>query len=233
MSGKPVDPPASRFMSALVILQAVEKDLLPGVPEHPEIIWDPTAKLMNRIEAGETADGIFAIDNSISELAERGVVEPDSIVRLVQAEFGIAMAPGMDTPPLRDADDLVALLLSVPSLCYSGAGASGIYFESLIDRLGIGDAVRSKAMVIPAGLTATHTATGRATIAIQQMSELRAVEGVKIAGPFPPDCQQTTDFSAALFARADNRDGARKFIKLLSSERARASYVNRGLKLRF
>ncbi|WP_421949970.1 molybdate ABC transporter substrate-binding protein [Pelagibacterium sp.] len=233
MAAKTVGPAATRFMCALVILQAVKEDLLPGAEEHPEIIWDPTAKLMDRIEAGETADGIFAIDNSISKLAERGIVEPDSILPLVQAEFGIAIAPGMDTPPLRDADDLVALLLSVPNLCYSRAGASGIYFESLIDRLGIGDAVRSKAMVIPAGLTAEQAASGRAAIAIQQMSELRAVEGVTIAGPLPPDCQQTTDFSAALFSQADNRDGARKFIELLSSSRARSSYENRGLKLRF
>lgn len=232
MSGN-TGSPSTRFMCALVILQAVNEDFLGDEDQHPEIVWDPTAKLMARIEAGETADGIFAIDNAIFELADRGIVERPSIVPLVQAEFGIAIAPGMDMPLLRDADDLIALLLSVPNLCYSRAGASGIYFESLIDRLGIGNEVRSKALVIPAGLTAEQVSKGRAAIAIQQMSELRAVEGVTIAGPLPPDCQQTTDFSAALFSQARNPAGARDFIALLSSPAAQAAYEKRGLKRRF
>lgn len=232
MVGDTSNPP-TRFMCALVILQAVSEDLLRDMVGRPEIVWDPTTALVARINAGEAADGIFAIDNAIFELADRDIISRDSIFPLVQAEFGIAIAPELDIPPLCNADDLIRLLLSVPNLCYSRAGASGIYFESLIDRLGIGDAVRSKALIIPAGLTAEQVAKGRVALAVQQMSELRAVEGVTVAGPLPPDCQQTTDFSVALFTQAQNPDGAREFIDVLSSPQARVAYEKRGLKLRF
>jgi len=224
-----------RFMAALVILTAVKEDLLPGLEggPRPEMIWDPTAALMARIERGEKADGIFAIDAAMGKLVEAGLIDPASVVPVVQAEFGIAVSLDMQVPRLDNADDLVALLMSVPTICYSRAGASGIYFESLIDRLGIGDEVRSKSLVIPAGLTAEQVQNGRAVLAIQQMSELRAVPGVRIAGPLPPDCQQTTDFSAGIFTNAAQPRAARELIAALTSPKARAAYLARGLQARF
>lgn len=223
-----------RFMAALVILKAVEDDILPRLDgPRPDIVWDPTAALMQRIENGERADGIFAIDGSMQKLVTAGLIDPASVVPVVQAEFGIAVSMDMPAPPLNTASDLVALLLAVPTICYSRAGASGIYFETLIDRLGIGDAVRAKSLVIPAGLTAEQVRMGNAVLAIQQMSELRAVDGVRIAGPLPPDCQQTTDFSAGIFRGADAPGEASAFIAALTGDAARAAYIARGLKSRF
>lgn len=222
------------FMAALVILTAVEEDLLSDMGEpRPQMIWDPTAALMTRIERGEKADGIFAIDGAMNKLMEAGLVDPASVVPVVQAEFGVAVSLDMPAPRLDNADDLIGLLLSVPTICYSRAGASGIYFENLIDRLGIGNEVRAKSLVIPAGLTAEQVEKGRAVLAIQQMSELRAVAGVRIAGPLPPECQQVTDFSTGIFTDAAEPEAARLFIEVLTSPKAQAAYLARGLKVRF
>lgn len=224
----------TRFMCALIILKAAEDRLLPALGEAaPEILWEPTAALMKRIRAGERADGLFAIDGAIAELAAEGIVDPASVAPVAQAEFGVAVRPDLPPFPLEDAQDLIAALRAAPSICYSRAGASGIYFEALIDRLGIRDEVQAKSLVIPQGLTAAEVAAGRAALAIQQMSELRAVAGVRIAGPLPPDCQQTTDFSAAVFAEAADRAGAERFIAVLTGEEARRAYLDIGLKLRF
>src|SRR5690606_34969598 len=102
--------------------------------------------------------------------------------------------------------------------------------EKLIDRLGIGDRVRAKAIVIQAGLTAAKVANGEAALAVQQISELLAVPGADLVGPFPSDIQETTDFSTALFADAANGDDARRFIDLLYTPQARQAYLNIGLK---
>lgn len=224
----------TRFMCALIILKAAEDRLLPALgTAAPEIVWEPTVALMKRIAAGERADGLFAIDGAIDQLVTEGIVDPASVVPVAQAQFGIAVHPDLPPFPLENAEDLIGALRAAPSICYSRAGASGIYFETLIDRLGIGDEVRAKSIVIPQGLTAAEVAAGRAVLAIQQMSELRAVEGVRIAGPLPPDCQQTTDFSAAIFADAQDRAGAERFLAVLTSEEARQAYLDIGLKLRF
>ncbi|MGQ7791207.1 molybdate ABC transporter substrate-binding protein [Faunimonas sp. B44] len=226
--------PATRLMCALVVIDAVKQDLLPTFGRTaPDIVWDPTAALLKRVEAGETADGIFAIDYAIDELTAAGRLDPASRRPIVQAEFGLAAQPGAQFPRPQDAAELIALLLEVPSIAYSRAGASGIYFEKLIDRLGIGDRVRAKSLVIPAGLTGERVRSGDAVLAVQQMSELRAVEGIEMVGPLPDDCQQTTDFSAAVFADAADPQGAAAFIGLLTSPAAGRSFAGRGLKLRF
>lgn len=225
---------ATRFMCALVILDAVEQEVLPGLgTSAPEMVWDPTAALMRRIEGGETADGICAIDDAIDRLVAQGRLDPASVRPLVQAEVGIAVRRDMETPPPETGDDLRALLLGVPSIVYSRAGASGIYFETLIDRLGIGAEVRAKSLVIPAGLTGEKVRDGSAALAVQQMSELRAVDGIRIVGALPPGWQQNTDFSAAVFADAADRAGAEAFIAALTTPRARDAYLSRGLAVRF
>jgi molybdate transport system substrate-binding protein len=224
----------TRFMCALVIIDAVKQEVLPPLGDDaPEIVWDPTAALMKRIGAGERADGIFAIDASLDELEARGVIDGATRRPIAEAEFGIAVKPGMGISAPADGEALKALLLNVPSIAYSRSGASGIYFEKLIERLGIVSQVRAKSVVIPAGLTAEKVRDGEAVLAVQQMSELRAVEGIHIIGPFPADVQQTTNFSAAVFTDADNPSGARAFIEALSTPAARAAYLARGLKVRF
>jgi len=224
----------TRFMCALVILDAVEQHVLPGLgAQAPELIWDPTAALMKRIAAGETADGICAIEASVDQLVADGLVDPASVRPVVQAEFGIAISRDWPAPKLETGDDLKALLLEVPSICYSRAGASGIYFETLIDRLGIGDEVRAKSLVIPAGLTGEKVRDGETVLAIQQMSELLAVDGIRIVGALPRGWQQNTDFAAGVFTRAQNRAGAQAFIDALVSPAAREAYLARGLNVRF
>lgn len=224
----------TRFMCALVILNAVEEEIIPLMGARaPEMIWDPTAALTKRIEAGEPADGICAIEETVQILVAQRLIDPASVVPVVQAEFGIAVGLDMPAARLNDASDLIALLRAAPSVCYSRAGASGIYFESLIDRLGIGAEVRAKSTVIPAGLTGEKVRDGVAALAIQQMSELRAVPGIRIIGPLPPDCQQTTDFAAGIFTNAADPSGAADFIRALTSADAKAAYVARGLKIRF
>ena len=225
---------STRFMCALVIIGAVNDDILPGLGDAaPELIWEPTAVLMQRIAAGERADGIIAIDTAIDALVAQGLLDESTRRPVVEAEFGLAAQPGLNLATPQDADELRALLRDVPSIVYSRTGASGIYFEALIDRLGIGEEVRRKSLVIPAGLTGEKVRSGEATLAIQQMSELRAVEGIDIVGPLPPDCQQITSFSAAVFRDALNRSGAAAFIDALTSPTARSAYLARGLGVRF
>lgn len=224
----------TRFMAALVILKAVEDDLLPMLgSEAPEMIWDPTAALMARIEAGETADGIFAIDGSMDDLEERRLIDPASRRSVVEAAFGLAAVPGSGLKPPANAEELVALLRRVERPAISRAGASGIYFEKLIDRLGIGAEVREKALVIPAGLTGEKVRDGEADLAVQQLSELKAIDGIEILGPLPDDCQQVTRFDAAVFTNAADADGAHAFIDHLTSPVAARSFRARGLKLLF
>ncbi len=69
-------------------------------------------------------------------------------------------------------------------------------FAGLIERLGIAEAIRAKATIIPAGFTAEKLVSGEADLAIQQVSELMVVPGIDIAGPFPNEVQAAMRFAA-------------------------------------
>jgi molybdate transport system substrate-binding protein len=120
-------------------------------------------------------------------------------------------------------------MLGAKAVAYSKAGASGIYFAGLIERLGIADAVKAKGVMIPMGFTAEKIISGEADLAIQQISELMSVPGIDVAGPFPAEIQVASRFDAAIFGEAANVAGAQALLRVLTSAAAAKAYADGGL----
>lgn len=222
-----------KVMSALAVETAFTRSILPEFEKASglaiEMIWDPTTVLMKRIADGERADVVLLIDNSMDALVAEKIVEPESRVAVAQALVGVAAKAGAAHPDISTVEAFKTAMTSARAVAYSRGGASGIYFAELIQRLGIADAVNERAVTIPAGFTAEKVVSGEAELAIQQVSELMSVEGVEVVGPLPEGAQKPTDFSAAIFAGAENRDGARLFLEALTSEAASKAYREGGL----
>lgn len=191
--------------------------------------WVPTTLIMTKVAAGEQVDVLVLIKASMDELVEQGKVDPTTRVEVAHSRIGLAVPRGAAHPAIGSIEDFKAALLQARSIAYSRAGASGIHFEKVIDRLGIADVVRSRATVIPAGFTAEKLVTGEADLAVQQVSELMVVPGTEVVGKFPEKFQQVSSFSAAMMAGSPNRAAAEAFLAALSSEGARAAYVASGV----
>ncbi len=226
-SGQPVVA-----MCALAVMATVNEVVIPEFERagsNAKIIWDPTVALMNRIKAGQHADAILAIDWALDELAAKGRIIAESRRPIAQVFVGVGVRSGAAKPDISTAASLRRTLLEVPSLVYSEAGASGIIFEKLLDRLDIRAAIETKATIIPAGFTGELVASGDVALAIQQVSELMVVDGVDLVGPMPPELDATTDFSAAVFTDATDPAAAEEFVKLLVTPEARQSYEQTGM----
>lgn len=192
-----------RLMSTLALAGLLrEADLGAAV----QMDLAPTRTLEARIRDGERADAAILTAESIAALAAEGVLDGTTARALAHSRVGMAVAAGVPHPDIGDVDALRRTLLAVPSLCYSRAGASGIFFAGLIERLGIAAEVNAKAIVIPQGFTAEKLLTGEAAIAFQQVSELMEVAGVEIVGVLPEGAQTVAVFSGAAFSGAP--DGA-------------------------
>jgi molybdate transport system substrate-binding protein len=165
----------------------------------------PTRALEARIRAGERADAAVLTAEAVAALAAEGVLDGTTARPLAQSRVGLAVKAGAPHPDISSVAALRHLLLATPSLCYSRAGASGIFFADLIERLGIAEAVNAKAIVIPQGFTAEKLVSGEATIAFQQISELMEVPGIEVVGPLPEGAQTVAVFSGATFAGGDPR----------------------------
>jgi len=191
-----------RVMSTLAVA-VVLRGLTPRAPVAMDVEFDPTMRLLKRIEAGERADIAILTDAGVEGLMAQGVLVPGSRRDLALSHIGMAVKAGAPRPDISTLAALQATLLAAPSIAYSGAGASGLFFAGLLERLGIAEAVNTKATIIPQGFTAALAARGEVALAIQQISELMAVEGVDILGKLPPEANTGAIFSAGLFAGAD------------------------------
>lgn len=194
-----------------------------------EVDWSPTTVILAKIAAGARADVLVVVADAMDRLEQQGAVDPDSRVEVVHSHLGLAVPPGADHPDIGTVSAFKKALLAARSVAYSKAGASGIYFEKLIERLGIADAVKAKATAIPAGFTAEKLVTGEADLAVQQVSELMVVPTVEIVGAFPDEVQQVTSFSAAVMRGTANERAAAQFVRSLVSEQAAAAYRASGV----
>jgi molybdate transport system substrate-binding protein len=193
------------------------------------VAYDPTNALIARIEGGETADVAIVTRAGVDKLAAMGILDGAGAVDLASSLVGLAVKAGAPRPDIGTAEALVATLLAAPSIAYSRLGASGVFFAGLLERLGIADAVVAKATIISSGLTAALVARGEAEMAVQQLSELKAVPGVDIVGPLPASLQTPTLFSAAAFRDSAQLDLASRFLEALSSADAAAAFRTAGL----
>jgi molybdate transport system substrate-binding protein len=220
-------------MSGLALEVAVNRWLKPQfeaqTPYRLDIDWRPTTAIMRSTEEGKRADVIIAIDDSMDKLVQTGIVRADTRACLADSVLGVGVRKGARRPDVSTVDAFKQAMLKARAVAYSKAGASGIYFSKLIDRLGIAEAVNARAVVIPMGFTAEKVASGEADVAIQQISELMSVDGIDIAGPFPAELQTVSTFDAAIFADAKNPEGAAAFLAALTAPAAAKAYADGGL----
>ena len=194
-----------RLMSTLAIaglLREAAPALEAALGARVQVELAPTKTLEARIRAGERADAAVLTAEAVAALAAEGVLDGMTARPLAHSRVGLAVKAGAPHPDISDVAALRRTLLDVPSLCYSRAGASGIFFAGLIERLGIAREVNAKAIVVPQGFTAEKLVSGEATIAFQQVSELMEVPGIEIVGALPDGAQTVAVFSGAAFAGA-------------------------------
>jgi molybdate transport system substrate-binding protein len=182
--------------------------------------YGPTVLLMKRLEAGERPDVVALTKDALAGLVKKGDVVPDSAVDLVRSYVGVAVKAGAPQPAIATPEQFKQALLATRSLAYSRAGASGLFFTALLQRLGIAEAVNAKATVIPEGFTAELAASGQVELAIQQVSELMAVSGVDIVGPLPRALEPGTVFSAGIYTASPRRAEGQRLLNFLGSAEA-------------
>ena len=154
-----------------------------------------------RIGRGEEADLVILPAASLTALAAQGKIVAGSIVPLARSGIGVVVKKGAPVPNIGSVDAFKATMLAIPSFAYidpASGGSSGVYLASLFQRLGIAEAIRRKAVLVPGGLAASRVDNGEAALALQQISELRLVRGVHYVGPLPAEIQNYTNYAAAI-----------------------------------
>jgi molybdate transport system substrate-binding protein len=204
-------------------LKTVMLDLAPAFERTSgtklAITWGSAAGLVKELEAGVAADLVILTAEAIDDLIKRGKVIAGSRVDLARSGIGIAVRKGASKPDIGSPDALKQTLLAAKSVAHSKTGMSGIYFPTVLARLGIADAMQSKiVMPEPGTPVGDVVAKGEAEIGVQQISELLPVAGVDVVGPLPATLQKITTFSAGIPSAAKEPDAAKALVTFVAKE---------------
>jgi len=193
------------------------------------IHFDAAALLRKKVEAGEAFDLTILTAPVLEDVMKKGLVVAGSRADIARSGVGVAMRAGQPKPDIGNTEAFKRTMLAAQTVAYTTEGTSGRYFVSLLERLGIGEQMKPKARTRQSGPAAELVAKGEAELAVQQISELLPVAGTQFVGPFPPELQVYTTFSAGLGARAAEPDAARALIKFLTAPAAMPVIKSKGM----
>jgi molybdate transport system substrate-binding protein len=155
----------------------------------------------------------------VDELAAGGDVVGNGKTLLMISKVGVAVKAGAKKPDISTPEKLKAALLAAKTVGYS-QGASGQHFLTVIQKLGIADAVKAKAVIAQGRPVGDAIASGEAEIGVQQVAELRPIAGTEVIGEMPGDLQKQIPYSAGIPTKAKNAETARALVSFLRSEAA-------------
>ncbi len=219
--------------------QAVELKVLSGNGSRPAVIAlcaqferatghkvvvefavNPTVK--KKIELGEAFDVTVLNPPVLDELIKQGLVVPDTRAVIGRIGLGAAIRAGAPRPDISTAEAFKRTLLSVNSVAYPGDGASGKYFVSLIDRLGIATEMKPKMRPMPGEYNVEVVADGGVDMVVVVASRIYGVPGVDMLGLIPNELQTWIGFATGVSANTQQGDAARALAKFMTAPTAAA-----------
>ena len=199
-----------------------------------EFEFGAVGSLKSRLAAGDHADVLVLSRPALEELYQKEHLVEGSIRVLGRVGVGIAVREGRPAPPLATAADLSKALLAAASLAYGDPAhgdSSGLHFDAVLDRLGIKEQLKQKAMLAASGLVVAELVRlGRAELGATQASVIAACPGIVMAGMLPPELQHVTTYAFAISSRAASSEVAHRFYSYLQAPSARVVLEDAGFK---
>lgn len=190
--------------------------------------FGPTNGFKPEIAAGAAFDVAVLTAPVIDEFIAAGRIVAGTRADIARSRVGVTVPPGAPRPDIGSVEAFKRALLQAESIAFTGQGASGQHFASLLPKLGIESEVRAKALVME-GLVATKVVSGEIALGIQQVSEILAVPGAVLVGPIPDAIQNVTVFSGGLGAAAADPAAARMLLARLAAPETRAIAAAKGM----
>lgn len=215
------------FKPALqALIPEIEKST--GRRVSPE--FDSSNVLQKRIDSGETFDVAILSTNVVNHLIESGKVSAESRTDLGRAGIGVGIRAGAAKPDISTSDALSKTLLNAKTIVFSRDGASAIYINEMVERLGIADRVKPKFMLDAGAMQPQKdVVAGKAEIVLTLIPEIEDFKGLQLAGPLPGNLQSYIGFSAGVAAKSQDAAGAKMLINILADPSVVATLKSKGI----
>jgi len=175
------------------------------------------------------ADVVITNTEIVDDLAKTGEVAANGKTLLMISKIAVGVKAGAPKPDVSTPEKLKAALMA-KTVGYS-QGTSGQHFQTVMQKLGIADAIKPKAVVVQGRPVGAAIASGEAEIGVQQVAELRPVAGVEVIGELPRELQKQIPYSAGIGAKAKDAATARALVTFLRSPAAQDVLKRKGMDL--
>jgi molybdate transport system substrate-binding protein len=220
LSAAPVSAEEIRVLSSVGI-KAVVEELGPqferATGHTVTTVFDLASVMKTRIDGGEPFDVAILTPALLDELISKGKVSAASRAEVARVGLGLMTRAGAPKPDLSTVEAFRNTLLGAKSITYVTTGASGVAFLATVERMGIADAVKTKARPAANGdQVNANVLSGASDFAVLPVSEILPVKGAELGGVFPSAVQTYVVMAAGVNANTRSTVG-REFVAFLMS----------------
>jgi molybdate transport system substrate-binding protein len=194
--------------------------------------FNTIAGVRKRLESGETGDVVIGTTPAIAQFQQEGFAVAGSTVALGRTLTGLCVRQGTPVPDISTPEKVKAAMQKSRAFAYTDpavGGTSGIYLTALMERFGILDEMKRKAVLCINGEdVVSRILSGEADLGSTFISEFFLKDGIASAGPLPPEIGNATSYSAALLASGKSPDMARSFIATITAPEQRGFWTASG-----
>ncbi len=184
------------------------------------IRFEVNSDVKRLIEAGEPFDVAVLNPPVLDELIKQEHVVAASRAVIGRAGIAAAVRSGAPKPDISTIAGFKRALLGANAVTFPGEGASGKYFVSVVERLGISAQMKSKLRPMPAENNVELVAKGEVDMVVVVASRIAGVPGVQFIGTIPPELQTWIGFTAGAGSKAKEPEAARALISFFTAPAA-------------
>jgi len=189
-------------------------------------------QIQEKLKSGAPADVIVVSTTALEQLEKTGEIRSKSGTSLGRIGIGVGVKEGAPTPDISTAEKFKEAILRAKSLTYmdpAQGASSGIATAKILRDLGIAEDVAKKTKLTQSGYSADRVASGEVELAIQNVSEIVPVKGVKLAGMLPAPLQVYTTYAAGVATKSISPKEATDFIRFLARAEAAGRWKEAGI----
>jgi molybdate transport system substrate-binding protein len=189
-------------------------------------------QIQEKLKSGAPADVIVVSAPALEQLEKTGDVRTHSAEPLGRIGIGVGVKEGAAMPDISTREKFKDAMLKAKSVTYmdpAQGASSGIATAKIMKNLGIAEEVAKKTKLTKSGYSADRVASGEIEIAIQNVSEIVPVKGVKLAGMLPEPLQVYTAYAAGVATKSVSPKEATDFIRFLTRAQSATQWKEAGI----
>lgn len=199
---------------------------------HIAIAFGTAVQMKAKADSGDAFDLVILNPPQIDDLIAHGKADGATRTDLARSGMGFAVAAGIPLPDLSSDEKMKAWLLGLKTIATGNPASGGfgsVYFDKMVQRLGIAGHTRALTIHQPPGEFAKPVAAGKADMGAGLISEMIGMANVQCLPVRTDDAGAFVGFAAALSLNAAARKEALAFLQYLRTPAAAEVFRSRGL----